>query len=207
MSSGVTRDVWESPKRAVYYRALADAFSLTPRPFAPLFEVLQAMPCEDVFVPSGADGVEAEVAAWIARGETPALHEVLTGLFGPGFCSHELPTVPACAAFYVEDAQRIRDILLAAYAECGYVESAVFTPQCEGVGYVARQLAFAAHCVECRPAGSPEVRSAARTLRDTMFEWMPLFARALVMSRAHPAVVFLGLRLQCLLDHERQLQS
>jgi hypothetical protein len=196
---------WSGPERAHYYRALADALSLSDLSVVEPIRILLKMPCTDMIMPSRTMTVEQQVIDWIAAGEQPHLSHFLRSLFGVGFCSKQLPAIPACAAFYVRDAEEIRERLKEAYERWGYHEHQVFAPDCEGTGYIARQLAFAAHCIENGCGEWGDMESAAQLLRESLYDWAPLFARALVVSRVHPAVMFVGMKLECLLDHEHEL--
>lgn len=196
---------WNGRDRARYYRALADALSLSDGSVAEPMRVLLDMPSDDMVMPSRTMSIDRQVVEWLEAGEKPHLSEVLVSLFGVGFCSKMLPSIPACAAFYVRDADAVRQRLKEAYDRWGYHERRVFAPECEGTGYIARQLAFAAHCIELDYGDPESMESAARVLRESLYDWAPLFARALVVSRAHPAVVFVGVKLECLLDHEHAL--
>lgn len=202
-----SNSMWGRLDRARYYRALAEALSLSECSIAEQFVVLREMPCADLMMPSSTVGVEEQVAQWIAEGEQPRLSELLQSLFGVGFCYKELPTIPACMAFYVRDADGGRERLRELYDRWGYHESRTFSPKCEGTGYISRLLAFAAHCLEHGDA-EPEIFDvAARELQESLFDWAPLFARALVVSRSHPAVAFVGMKLECLLAHEHELSD
>ncbi len=205
MGESTTFD-WSSPERAVFYRALAETLSLTDASVSPAINVLMGMPCTDMIMPSQTSEIDQQVAQWLVDGEDPHLSRLLDSLFGVGFCSKQLPAIPACAAFYVRDIDSVRRRLKVEYEKWGYEESLVFAPDCEGTGYISRQLAFAGWCIEhCQ--GADEIESAAVLLRESLFDWAPLFARALVTSRLHPSVVFVGMKLECLLAHEHQLSE
>ncbi len=179
--------------------------SLSEGSVAEQVRILLEMPCDDMIMPSETSDVDAQVAAWVAAGEQPHLNDLLHSLFGLGFCSKELPPIPACAAFYVRDSGLVRERLKEAYDRWNYHEGRVFAPDCEGTGYISRQLAFAAHCIETGCSEDGDLDAVAEVLRESLFDWAPLFARALVVARTHPSVVFVGMKLECLLEHEHQL--
>jgi hypothetical protein len=179
--------------------------SLSEGSVADQVNVLLGMPCDDMIMPSETADIDVQVAAWVAAGERPHLSDLLHTLFGLGFCSKELPPIPACAAFYVRDSGLVRQRLKEAYERWDYHERRVFAPECEGTGYIARQLAFVAHCIETDCSEGGDLEAVGEVLRESLFDWAPLFARALVVSRTHPSVVFVGMKLECLLVHEHQL--
>jgi hypothetical protein len=182
-------------------RALADLLKLTPGTVAPSVRALVEAPCKTLAAPTWTGDVAEAALAWIEEGEQPPLSEELRRIFGHGFCECSLPTVPACGAFYVSDAESMREQLTALY------QRADFTPPglsggCEGVTYISHQLAFLAHCIGAPDGCGDALEAALPILRESLFEWVALFARALVSSTRHPGAVFAGLTLECTLDND-----
>lgn len=196
---------WGRRERARYYRALANALGLSGTSVAGSIAILREMPLAGLLLPAHVYEVDQQIDDWLAGGEQPSLSEVLLSLFGVGFCFQAPPKIPACMAFYVRDSDAMRQSLRDLYDNMGYNDRRVFAPQCEGTGYIAQQLEFAAHCLERSESQECDLEQVSNVLRDSLIEWAPLFARALVASRAHPAAVFVGVRLELLLAHEQEL--
>lgn len=182
-------------------RALADLFKLTEGSVASSVAILLEAPCEHVTAPSWSGDVAASVTAWIDQGEKPPMAEELGRIFGAGFCECALPTVPACAAFYVSDADTTRAQLLALYERMGYVTHGL-AGGCAGTSYISHQLEFLALLIEQSPDRPEILEEALPVMRDSLFEWAGLFARAVVSSSRHPGAVFAGLTLECVLQSD-----
>ncbi len=187
------------------YRALAALLSIEDHDVVGAVTALACVPCPDSLLRARDDEATRDVLGWIVRGQVPELKPELERLFGSGFCKKGLAAVPACAAFYIEDVEPTRKKLLDAYSQCGFSPSPQFNARCEGVTYISQQLAFVGHCME---TGRFDSDTGIRTLlRHSLFEWAPLFARALVGATIHPAVIFAGVKLETVLSYESSAAS
>lgn len=187
-------------------RALADLFKLREASVASSVTVLLASPCQPFQAPTWSGDVVGLVIAWVDQGEKPSIAEELGRLFGEGFCECALPTVPACAAFYVLDADTMRAQLSALYEQAAFVPSGL-SGGCIGTGYISHQLEFLGYLIEALPEQAGVLEAALPVMRDTLFEWAGLFARAVVSSSRHPGVIFAGLTLECVLQNDPVVSS
>lgn len=198
-----TYQITKAVARGQVYRAIAEILSLKERPVAQAVDTLLTTQLDEPPTPRLIDAASA-ARDWLEAGASPPVLPEIRLLFGDGFCHRCLPTVPACAAFYVFDAEKTRQELHDIYEWAGF-ECSEFITDCAGSGYVSQLLAFSGFCLQEGHERPGLLSRAAPLLQESFFDWAPIFARALVNSTTHPAALLAGLSLESALDQETAL--